>query len=90
MLNISKKEHIDGNQIGVLLKSLPNDGSKGARLYDWQLLPTSGEAPEGFKRVKAYLAFAPLDAPDRKLVEVAHTPLDRRNLLQGEQRRGGA
>ena len=62
------------------------DGSKGARAYDWKIISTSGAAPEGFKRVvlvrrsksdsedmKAYLAFAPLDAPDKKFVEVAGT-----------------
>ena len=60
------------------------DGSKGERIYDWVILETSGVTPKGFKRVilvrcsksdpkemKAYLAFAPQDTPDKKLVEVA-------------------
>jgi len=60
------------------------DGSKGARVYDWYIHALSAEVPEGFKRVilvrrsksdpeemKAYLAYAPQDAPSSKLVEVA-------------------
>ena len=60
------------------------DGSKGARVYDWYIHELSCEVPPGFKRVilvrrsksdpeemKAYLAFAPQDTPDKKLVEVA-------------------
>ena len=93
VLNISAKEYIDGEKIGNLLYKLPGDGwfetscgkgSKGERIYDWQIVETSGVAPVGFKRVilvrrnkkepeemKAYLAFAPQDTPDKKLVEVA-------------------
>ena len=61
-------------------------GSKGERVYDWLILETSGVAPTGFKRVilvrrsksdpkelKAYIAFAPNDTPDSRLVEVAGT-----------------
>jgi SRSO17 transposase len=61
-------------------------GSKGERVYDWLLLETSGVTPAGFKRIilvrrsksdpkelKAYLAFAPNDTPDSRLVEVAGT-----------------
>jgi len=60
------------------------DGSKGARVYDWYIYELSGEVSENFKRVilvrrsksdpeemKAYLAFAPQDTPDSRLVEVA-------------------
>jgi SRSO17 transposase len=60
------------------------DGSKGERLYDWYISELSGEVPSGFKCVilvrrsksdqeemKAYLAFAPEDTPDSRLVEVA-------------------
>jgi SRSO17 transposase len=60
------------------------DGSKGARVYDWHISELSGEVPTGFKRIilvrrsksdpeemKAYLAFAPVDTPDSRLVEVA-------------------
>ena len=60
------------------------DGSKGARVYDWYIYSLSKEVVQGFKHVilvrrsksdpeemKAYLAFAPADTPDQKLVEVA-------------------
>jgi len=60
------------------------DGSKGARVYDWYIYSLSEEVVQGFKHVilvrrsksdpeemKAYLAFAPADTPDQKLVEVA-------------------
>jgi SRSO17 transposase len=95
VLNISSKEYIDHEHIGTLLSSLPKDGwfeascgagSKGERLYDWLIVPASGVAPEGFKRVilvrrsksdpegtKAYISFAPTDTPELKLVEVAGT-----------------
>jgi len=93
VLNISRKEYIDGEQVGTKLSKLPKEGwfeascgngSKGERIYDWYTLETSGAVPEGFKRVilvrrsksnpeemKAYLAFAPKDTPDKKFVEVA-------------------
>jgi SRSO17 transposase len=61
-------------------------GSKGERIYDWQFVPTSGVTQAGFKRIimvrrsksdaddmKAYIAFAPSDTPDVRLVEVAGT-----------------
>jgi SRSO17 transposase len=60
------------------------NGSKGERIYDWYIYALSQEVTQGFKRVilvrrsksepeemKAYLAFAPHDTPDKKLVEVA-------------------
>jgi len=93
VLNISRKEYIDNEPIEAILSKLPSDGwfeascgngSKGERIYDWQILETYGVAPEGFKRVilvrrsksnpeemKAYLAYAPKDTPGIKLVEVA-------------------
>jgi SRSO17 transposase len=95
VLNISSKEYIDGFKIGNLLYKLPADGwfeascgrgSKGERIYDWQIIETSGNKPDGFKRVilvrrsksepeemKAYIAYAPNDTPDLRLVEVAGT-----------------
>ena len=95
MLNISRKEYIDNESVDAILLKLPCDGwfeascgngSKGERIYDWQILETSGVVPEGFKRVilerrkgsdpsetKAYLAYAPKDTPAQKLVEVAGT-----------------
>ena len=101
VLNISRNEYIYHEYVGSLLTNLLTegwfeascgDGSKGARVYDWQILATSGKVPKGFKRVmlvrrsknerssfskpdemKAYIAFAPIDTPDTKLVEVAGT-----------------
>jgi SRSO17 transposase len=95
VLNISSKEHIEGKKLGKLLYELSADGwfeascgsgSKGERIYDWQLIETAGVTPSGFKRVilvrrsksepdemKAYIAFAPSDTPDVRLVEVAGT-----------------
>jgi SRSO17 transposase len=93
VLNISRKEYIDNESIDAILSNLPCDGwfegscgngSKGERIYDWQILPTSGVVTEGFKRVilvrrsksepkemKAYLAFAHADTSAQKLVEIA-------------------
>jgi SRSO17 transposase len=61
-------------------------GSKGERIYDWQTVETSGVTPAGFKRVilvrrsqskpdemKAYIAYAPSNTADLRLVEVAGT-----------------
>jgi len=95
VLNISAKEHIDGKKTGNILHKLPNDGwfeascgkgSKGERIYDWQLVETSGVTTAGFKRVilvrrskskpyemKAYITFADDATPDLRLVEVAGT-----------------
>jgi len=101
VLNISRNEYIYHEYVGNLMSNLPSDGwfeascgdgSKGARVYDWQILATSGKVPKGFKRVmlvrrsknerssfskpdemKAYIAFAGVDTPDTKLVEVAGT-----------------
>jgi len=95
VLNISRKEYIDNESVGVMLSKLPSDGwfeascgdgSKGARVYDWYILETSGVTPIGFKHVmlvrrsksdpeemKAFLAFAPKDTPAQKLIEVAGT-----------------
>jgi len=93
VLNISRKEYIDNESIDTILSNLLCDGwfeescgngSKGERIYDWQILETSGVVPEGFKRVilvrrsksnpeemKAYLAYAPIVTPAKKLVEIA-------------------
>jgi SRSO17 transposase len=95
VLNISAKEYIDGVKMGNLFHKLSADewfeascgsGSKGERIYDWQIVETSSVTPAGFKRVilvrrskskpdemKAYIAFAPLDTPDLRIVEVAGT-----------------
>jgi len=60
VLNISRKEYIDNESIDAILSKLPcdgwfeascGDGSKGERIYDWQILETSGVVAEGFKRV---------------------------------------
>jgi len=79
--------------ISSILKSLPDDGwfeascgdgSKGARLYDWLVLPMNPGTMEGFERsilirrsksspdeLRAYICFASMDTPHQKLVEVA-------------------
>jgi len=93
VLNISRKEYIDNESVEAILSKLPcdgwfeascGDGSKGARIYDWLILPTSGAVPQGHKRVilvrrsksepeeiTAYLAYAPQDTSNQKLVEIA-------------------
>jgi len=61
-------------------------GSKGERLYDWLIVDINPGMTEGFKRsmlvrrskseqneLKAYICFAPVDAPSQKLVETAGT-----------------
>ena len=95
VLNISRKEYIDNESIEAIMSKLPSDGwfetscgdgSKGERIYDWQIVETSGIVPKGLKRVilirrsqskpkevKAHIAFAPQDTPDKKLIEVAGT-----------------
>jgi SRSO17 transposase len=95
VLNISSKEHIDGTKIGNLLHKLPGDGwfeascgkgSKGERIYDWQLHELNSEVTDGFKRVilvrrsksdademRAYLAYAQKDTSVQRLIEVAGT-----------------
>lgn len=61
-------------------------GSKGERVYDWLIVDINPGMTEGFKRsmlirrskssqgeLKAYICFAPLDIPRKKLVETAGT-----------------
>jgi len=79
--------------LSSILKNLPEegwfrascgDGSKGARLYDWLVLPMNPGTTEGFERsilirrsisspdeLRAYICFAPIDTPKQKLVEIA-------------------
>lgn len=79
--------------VGSILKSLSQegwleascgDGSKGARLYDWLLLPINPGPIVGYARflmirrsksdpneLRAYICFAPIDTPAEKLIEVA-------------------
>lgn len=99
VLCLSSKEYInDGEQyasVGSILKTLPaegwfeascGDGSKGARLYDWQIIEIAPPREEGFKRwllvrrsqedsgdMRAYICFAPVGTPATKLIEVAGT-----------------
>ena len=60
------------------------DGSKGARVYDWQVIEINPGTVSGFKRsvlirrsktspddLRAYICFAPVDTTKQKLVEVA-------------------
>ena len=62
------------------------DGSKGARIYDWQALEIGFEAIEGWRRcllvrrsktdpteLRAFACFFPEDTPVEKLVEIAGT-----------------
>ena len=79
--------------ISSILKDLPEegwleascgDGSKGARVYDWLLVPVNPGTVEGFERsllirrsksdpkeLRAYICFASIGTPVQKLVEVA-------------------
>ncbi|MDL2318751.1 IS701 family transposase, partial [Eubacteriales bacterium OttesenSCG-928-A19] len=61
------------------------DGSKGARVYDWQLMRINTPPVEGYARhllvrkskssgkLRAYVCFAPADTPALKLIETAGT-----------------
>ena len=96
---VSTKEYInnfgDKVSIGGIVKQLPadgwfeascGDGSKGARLYDWQTLDIGEVKADGkkhtllFRRsqsdpaeLRAYICYAPADTPAQKLVEIAGT-----------------
>jgi SRSO17 transposase len=97
VMNISGKAYVwrgyKQESISSIIKSLPEegwfeascgDGSKGARIYDWIILPINPGCIEGFKRfllirrnksnpdeLQAYICFAPEDTPVKKFVEVA-------------------
>ena len=86
---IGHKQH----SISNILKNLPEegwieascgDGSKGARLYDWQTIDINPGAVPGFKRsllirrsqtspeeLRAYICFATVDTSKQKLIEIA-------------------
>jgi SRSO17 transposase len=62
------------------------DGSKGARIYDWQTLDLGTVNDDGKKHtmlfrcsksdpteIRAYICYAPVDTPAQKLVETAGT-----------------
>jgi SRSO17 transposase len=94
---VSMKEYIkyDGAKVcvGGVVKGLSaddwfeascGDGSKGARVYDWQTLDCGSVNGDGkrhtllFRRsksepteIRAYLCYAPADTPAQKLVEIA-------------------
>jgi SRSO17 transposase len=96
---VSMKEYINnfGSKVSVgsIVKALPldgwfeascGDGSKGARIYDWQTLDigiVNGDGKEHtllFRRsksdpteIRAYICYAPHDTPTQKLVETAGT-----------------
>ena len=79
--------------VSSVLKNLPEEGwfeascgngSKGARIYDWQIVRINPGATPGFERtvlirrsktspdeLRAYICFAPVDTTKEKLVEVA-------------------
>ena len=97
VMNVSGKAYVwrgfKQESVTSILKNLPSegwieascgDGSKGARLYDWLLLPMNPGVTEGFKRsllvrrsksapdeLRAYICFAPSETPAQKYVEVA-------------------
>ena len=80
-------------RVSDIMKNLPDDswfeascgdGSKGARIYDWQAVEVNPPPTEGWKRcllvrrsktdpddMRAYACFAPDDTPIEKLVQVA-------------------
>lgn len=81
-------------QVGKLLEELDpenwqeascGDGSKGARVYDWQLMQINTPPLEGYARhllirkiktsgkLRAYICSAPVDTPALKLIEIAGT-----------------
>jgi SRSO17 transposase len=79
--------------VGSILKNLPaegwfeascGDGSKGARVYDWLLLPINPGTTPGYKRsllirrskstpdeLRVYICFAPVETTSQKYVEAA-------------------
>jgi SRSO17 transposase len=97
VLCVSMKEYVkyDGVKVcvGGVVKGLSadgwfeascGDGSKGARVYDWQTLDLLNEVQYGkkhtllFRRsksepteIRAYICFAPAGTPAQKLVEIA-------------------
>jgi SRSO17 transposase len=99
VLCVSMKEYVkyDGMKVcvGGIVKGLSadgwfeascGDGSKGARVYDWQTLDLLNEVQYGkkhmllFRRsksdpteIRAYICFAPVGTPAQKLVEIAGT-----------------
>jgi len=95
VLGVSWKADIGGSNVGAQLLGLPGDGwfeascgdgSKGAKVYDWQVREFStGPVAPGFRRVllarrgesdretKAFIAYAPVGTPDAKMAEVAGT-----------------
>ena len=94
---VSGKAHVwSGHKqysVSSILKNLPDegwfeascgDGSKGARIYDWQTVEINPGATPGFERtllirrskispdkLRAYICFAPVVTAKEKLVEVA-------------------
>ncbi len=99
VLCVSGKEYIQIGwkrvSVGSVLKGLDDDnwfeascgdGSKGARVYDWQAIEIGYEPLEGWKRrllirrsktasqeLRAYACFAPSGTPVEKLVQIAGT-----------------
>ena len=94
---VSMKEYINnfGNKVSVgsIVKQLASDGwfeascgdgSKGARIYDWQTIDIGGSGGKKhtllFRRsksepteIRAYICYAPADTTTLKLVEIAGT-----------------
>jgi SRSO17 transposase len=99
VLCVSGKEYVqigwERASVSSVLKNLDNggwfeascgDGSKGARIYDWQAIETGSKPMEGWKRcllvrrsktdsadLRAYACFAPENLPLEKLIQIAGT-----------------
>jgi SRSO17 transposase len=99
VLCVSGKAYIQNGsekvQVSSVLKGLDEDGwfeascgdgSKGARIYDWQAIEIDAPCVEGWKRhllarrsktdpddMRAYICFAPESTPVEKLVQIAGT-----------------
>jgi len=97
VMSVSGKSYVwrgfKQESVASILKNLPEEGwttascgegSKGARLYDWLLIPINPGTTEGYERsllvrrsknapdkLRAYICFATVETPMQKLVEVA-------------------
>ena len=99
VMSVSGKAYIwqgfEQKSVSSILNKLPDegwfegscgDGSKGARLYDWQTVKVNHPPMEGWHRtllvrrsktnpdeLRAYICFAPLETAIQKFIEVAGT-----------------
>ena len=83
---VSVSAVLKGLDENVWFEASCGDGSKGARIYDWQAIEVPSPSIEGFKRyllvrrgknvpsdLRAYICFAPSDTPIEKFVQIAGT-----------------